>query len=65
MTQVNHDSQESQYVPQFSEKDRREVFVHTFPELAHISPSSSQEERSLASRKLNVRLGIPEFSGIQ
>ncbi len=55
---INQDSQDSLIVLGLSEEDRREIFVSTFPELAHICHSSSQEEREIASRKLDKRLGI-------
>lgn len=42
-----------------SEEDRREVGAKVFPELEHISDSSSPEERRIAFGKLHKRLGIP------
>ena len=51
------------FVLGLSVEDSREVFESTFPELAHISLRSSLEERRIALRKLNMRLGIPADSG--
>jgi hypothetical protein len=42
-----------------SEEDAREAHLAPFPELAHISHSSSFEDRVIAFEKLHKRLGIP------
>ena len=46
-----------------TEEESKQVFNATFPELAHLTESSTREEREEARRKLNVRLGLPANSG--
>jgi|CZKC01.1.fsa_nt_gi hypothetical protein len=57
-TQTNQDAQDSLYALGLSAEDRRAIFVSAFPELAHISHLSSQQERNLAAQKLGARLGV-------
>jgi len=63
-TKTSEYSQDSKIALGLPEEVRREVFEATFPELKHISDSSSHEDRETAVQRLNSRLGIPSTLGV-